>query len=165
MRKVSFLLFLLLLLSVPASCQVKVAVGFYLGGAYPKYGVSVNFRVNEKVTLEPIFSFGLNQNRGDLRWGLRCKYNLSPQSSRDCYLGLGIGAAQSRNMWETKQELGFNAFVGIASPGTHFTSSFDLGPEIARVRYLPHDELETEEFFTGGMRFGFGYHYNFHKEP
>ena len=30
MRKVSFLLFLLLLLSVPASCQVKVAVGFTL---------------------------------------------------------------------------------------------------------------------------------------
>ena len=60
--------------------------------------MSVNFRVNEKVTLEPIFSFGLNQNRGDLRWGLRCKYNLSPQSSRDRYLAWGIGAAQSRNM-------------------------------------------------------------------
>ncbi len=165
MRKMKFLLLLLLLFTVSASCQVKLGIGLWFGGAYPKYGVSVTWRVGEKFILEPIFSFGVGQNKEDLRWGLRCKYDLGSQGNQDRYLGAGFGLVRGWDLWEQKQELGLSAFVGVSDPSSRFTSSLDLGPSMARIRYLPHDDGEIEEYYAGGMKFSFGYHYNFHQEP
>jgi hypothetical protein len=165
MRKLKFLLLLLLICSLSATCQVKLGIGLWFGGTYPKYGVSVNWRVNDKLILEPIFSFGVGQHKEDLRWGLRAKYDLGQQGNTYRYLGVGLGLARGWDLWEQKQELGLSAFVGVSNPGSHFTSSIDLGPSMARIRYLPYDDGEIEDYYSGGMKFNFGYHYNFHQVP
>lgn len=165
MRKLKVLLPLLLLFSLTASSQVKVGVGIWFGGSYPKYGVSVNWRVSEKIILEPIFSFGVGQNNEDLRWGLRCKYDLGQQGNSERYLGVGLGLAKGSDPWERRQELGLSAFVGVSTLSSRFTKSIDLGPSMARIRYLPYDDGEIEDYYTGGMKFNFGLHYNFHQVP
>jgi hypothetical protein len=167
MRKLRLMIFLFLLLTIPAGCQVNVGLGIWFGGAQPKRGISLNLRLNDKIVLEPIFSFGLGQDQDEWRWGLRCKYDLGSQGEQRRYLGLGIGAIQSSDLWETRQELGLNAFVEVSNPGAQFTTAVDLGPSLARIRYLSNDEEDAsvEEYYSGGMKFGFGYHYNFHQEP
>lgn len=166
MKKLKICLLLLILCTASALCQVKIGIGLWFSGAYPKYGFSLNWRVNEKIAIEPIFSYGVNKHKDDFRWGVRCKYYLPSQNHQDRYLGLGMGLTKGQDLWEEKQELGFSGFVGITNPKANFSHSFDLGPSLARIRYLPlADDEESEEYFVGGMKLSYGLHYNFHEEP